>query len=145
MGIGLATLVATGGEPCIKVADSMSNIRISGLLLQAGKLESPSLLQFGTQKDTNLDLSILQDVFARVGGPDTDEVKTKSMIQINSSNVIIDDTWLWRADHDVGGLVANGRNPVATGLEVNGDGVIAYGLASEHTLGHLVDWKGNDG
>jgi len=84
-------------------------------------------------------------VFARVGGPDTNEVKTTYMIEINSNDVIIDNTWLWRADHDVNGLVTNGKNPVTSGLVVNGWDVIAYGLASEHTLGHLVDWNGDNG
>ena len=38
------------------------------------------------------------------------------MIQINSGNVIIDDVWLWRADHFRGGLIKNQANPVKTGL-----------------------------
>ncbi len=36
-------------------------------------------------------------------------------------------------------------NPVATGIQVNGDNVIAYGLAVEHTLGNMVEWNGNQG
>lgn len=67
------------------------------------------------------------------------------MIQINSGNVIIDDTWLWRADHSVSGSVKDKRNPVATGLQVNGDNVTGYGLASEHTLGNLLEWNGENG
>lgn len=55
-------------------------------------------------------------MFARVGGPDTSEVMTTNMIKINSGNVIIDDTWLWRADHGQGGLVVDSQNPVDTGL-----------------------------
>jgi hypothetical protein len=76
MGMGLATLVPTTGEPCVTVADSIGNVRISGLLLQAGGVESPTLLQFGTKNDESVKPSILQDVFARVGGPDTTEVST---------------------------------------------------------------------
>jgi len=67
------------------------------------------------------------------------------MVQINSSNVIIDHTWLWRADHDAGGRVYSSRNYVENGLQVNGDNVIAYGLFSEHSLGDLVQWNGNYG
>lgn len=67
------------------------------------------------------------------------------MVTINSGNVIIDNTWLWRAYHDINGVVYNKSNPVSTGLLVNGDNVIAYGLAVEHTLGHLVLWKGDNG
>ena len=58
------------------------------------------------------------DVFARVGGPNhsDEEVTVERMIQINSGHVIIDDTWLWRADHNVDGGVKNEDNYVSTGL-----------------------------
>jgi hypothetical protein len=48
---------------------------------------------------------VMSDVFARVGGPDSVPVQADVMVSINSSNVIVDNTWLWRADHTVGGLV----------------------------------------
>ena len=67
------------------------------------------------------------------------------MVQVNSGNVIIDDVWLWRADHSRGGLIKNQANPVKTGLQVNGDNVLGYGLACEHTLGNLLEWNGNNG
>jgi len=38
------------------------------------------------------------------------------MVQVNSGNVIIDDVWLWRADHSSAGLVKNRKNPVKTAL-----------------------------
>jgi len=87
----------------------------------------------------------MHDVFARVGGADENEVKASSMISISNGNVIIDDTWLWRADHDLKGPVVNGTNPVDTALLVNGDNVIGYGLACEHTLGNLLEWNGENG
>ena len=46
-----------------------------------------------------------------------------------------DNLWLWRADHDVRGLVKQRRNPVQNGLVVRGDDVSMYGLAVEHALG----------
>ena len=65
---------------------------------------------------------------------------------VNTGYTIIDNVWLWRADHDVSGdLVKNGKNPCSTGLQVNGDNVIAYGLAAEHTLKDLVEWNGENG
>jgi len=67
------------------------------------------------------------------------------MIQINSSYVVVDHVWLWRADHDVQGSVKSSHNYVATGLEVNGNFVRAYGLFVEHTLGDMVLWNGEDG
>lgn len=71
------------------------------------------------------------------------------MVEINVGYTIIDNAWLWRADHDVSGdggaPVTGGRNPVQTGLIVNQDNVRAYALMSEHTLGDLVQWNGNMG
>ena len=49
----------------------------------------------------------MHDIFARVGGPDTTPVQSHYMLQVNSGNVVIDDIWLWRADHNVEGLVVN--------------------------------------
>jgi len=67
------------------------------------------------------------------------------MMQINADYTIIDHTWLWRADHDVGGLVYDRKNPVDHGLVVNGDNVTGYGLFSEHSLDDLLVWNGNGG
>jgi len=67
------------------------------------------------------------------------------MVTINSGNVVIDNTWLWRADHDITGDVVNSNNPVSHGITVNGDNVIAYGLAVEHVLEDQVVWNGNNG
>jgi len=68
------------------------------------------------------------------------------MIEVNSGNTIIDNTWLWRADHDASGRdVKNSRNPNKHGIVVNGDNVIIYGLAVEHALNENVIWNGNNG
>lgn len=71
------------------------------------------------------------------------------MVVINQMYTVIDNAWLWRADHDVGGNggapVTGSKNPVQTGLIVNGSHVKAYGLMSEHTLGDLVQWNGDFG
>eukprot|EP01083_Nonionella_stella_P060946 158929_1 len=69
------------------------------------------------------------------------------MAVVHSDNVVIDNTWLWRADHDVSssGLVYNGDNPVLTGITINGDNVIAYGLKTEHTLRDMTIWGGENG
>jgi len=67
------------------------------------------------------------------------------MVQINSGNVILDNTWFWRADHDIQGEVTNSHNPNKHGIEVNGADVTVYGLASEHNLQDLVVWNGEGG
>ena len=67
------------------------------------------------------------------------------MVEVNSDNVLIDHVWLWRADHDVGGLVYSGKDYVASSLVVNGNNVRAYGLFGEHTLGNIIQWNGENG
>lgn len=57
---------------------------------------------------------------------------------MNAGNTVIDDVWLWRADHDYWGLVTYSNNPVQHGLVVNSDNVYGYGLACEHTLADLL-------
>ena len=87
-------------------------------------------------------------MFARVGGMNDSsdhEVTTERMIEINNKYVVIDHTWLWRADHDIAGSVYDEKNYVEQGLQVNADNVKAYGLFSEHALGDLVQWNGNNG
>ncbi len=67
------------------------------------------------------------------------------MLVINSGNVVVDEIWLWRADHWSGGNVYNGDNPCHVGLVVNGDNVTIYSLAVEHALTDLVQWNGEGG
>lgn len=145
----MATLISTTGKPCIEVAN-VGGVRIAGILLQAGKTKSDTLLNWGTSKwaGNQQKPGVMSDVFARVGGPTSQfsgEVSTGSMVVINSGWTIIDNTWLWRADHDISGSVVDSHNPVDSGITINGDNVIAYGLAAEHTLGHLVEWNGDYG
>lgn len=142
LGIGLATLISTTGKPCIEVGN-VDGVRIAGVLLQAGETNTPSLLKWGTgtYASSESNPGVMSDVFARVGGPDSQwdhQARADVMVQLNSDHVIIDNTWLWRADHDVTGQVKNGNNPVKSGVEVNGNSVTAYALAAEHTLGNLV-------
>ena len=149
LGLGMATLISNTGKPCIEVAN-VEGVRIAGLLLQAGPQKADSLLKWGQSKNpgSSQNPGVASDVFARVGGPNNpyqQQVHADKMFQINTGNVIIDNTWLWRADHGVSGSVKNSMNPVATGIEVNGDNVIAYGLAVEHTLGHMTVWNGDNG
>lgn len=83
-----------------------------------------------------------------MGGPNDPniyQVSTEKMVEINSGNVVLDDLWLWRADHHIGGITKSSQNPTDIGIEVNGDHVTAYGLASEHCLKDLVSWNGNYG
>ena len=147
MGIGYPTLISMNGNSVIQVADGLEGVRISGVLLQAGPKNTSALLQFGT-KSGGTGYNFMYDIFARVGGPNnqwTNPVTSDIMVQINSDNVIYDNSWLWRADHDITGNVASCNNPTNTGLQVNGNNVITYSLKVEHTLANMVEWNGNNG
>jgi hypothetical protein len=84
---------------------------------------------------------VLSDVFFRIGGAGTGKA-TQSLV-INSSNVIGDDMWLWRADHGDG--VGWTTNTAANGLVVNGANVTMYGLFVEHYQQYQTIWNGNGG
>jgi len=147
LGLGLATLIPTNGNSCIEV--SATGVQVAGVLLEAGLKHSDVLLKFGNagQQGNSANPGSISDVFARSGRfyGSTASTAADTLIQVNQSHVVVDDVWLWRADHDLHGLVQDSLNPVLTGLEVNGDYVYGYGLAVEHTLGDLLKWNGNHG
>ena len=143
LGLGLATLAPQNGTIPMTVAD-VDGVSIAGLLFDAGPVNSPILLQVGQVRSTQnhvADPILLSDVFFRIGGAGAARA-TQSLI-INSNNVIMDDLWLWRADHGDG--VGWKTNTAANGLVVNGNNVAAYGLFVEHYQQYQVIWNGNDG
>lgn len=82
MGIGLATLVSANGKPCINVS-TVDGVRVSGLLLQAGPVESETLILWGSKgyAGDSKNPGVIQDVYARVGGMNpTGDVKTGNMM-----------------------------------------------------------------
>lgn len=148
LGLGLATLQPTAGTPAIIVAD-VDGVTIAGLLLDAGVALSPNLMQIGGNSVSTVDHSAnptaIFDVSCRIGGA-APTAQATSCIVVNSQNVIIDNIWLWRADH---GVAANYTgwtvNPCTNGLIVNSDNVTAYGLFVEHFEGFQTLWNGNGG
>jgi hypothetical protein len=148
-GLGMATLTATNGNSVLTTAD-VTGIDISGLIVDAGPVNSPVLVQIGSKNGNNgvphnqaSDPTVLQDVFFRVGGPHVG--KATVALEVNSDNTILDDLWIWRADHGVPGSVGWTVNTADTGLVVNGDHVTATGLFVEHFQKYNVIWNGNDG
>jgi hypothetical protein len=85
--------------------------------------------------------TVLHDVFFRVGGAAPGRASVN--MRINSHNVIVDHTWIWRADHGAG--VGWTTNPSANGLVVNGANVTIYGLFVEHYQQYQVIWNGDGG
>eukprot|EP00600_Ochromonadales_sp_CCMP1393_P000501 CAMPEP_0174980406 /NCGR_PEP_ID=MMETSP0004_2-20121128/15335_1 /TAXON_ID=420556 /ORGANISM="Ochromonas sp., Strain CCMP1393" /LENGTH=656 /DNA_ID=CAMNT_0016232073 /DNA_START=242 /DNA_END=2212 /DNA_ORIENTATION=+ len=149
LGIGFATLVSpANGEPCVTIAD-VAGARVAGLLLEAGPwVTSGAMLQVGESgrfAGSESNPVVLTDVFARVGGPTTGVGPVETMFSIQSGYTIIDNTWLWRADHTSEGLVYAGENAVKHGVVVQADHVFAYGLAAEHTTEDNVLWQGDFG
>jgi hypothetical protein len=143
MGLGFATLKPIKGTAAMTVAD-VSGVTIASVLFDAGETESPVLLKVGpegTRARHAKDPTLLADVFFRVGGAGIG--KSKVSLAINSSDVIVDHTWIWRADHGAG--VGWENNAAANGMVVTGDNVTAYGLFVEHYQQYQVLWRGNGG
>ncbi|GAA1162908.1 hypothetical protein F4556_000442 [Kitasatospora gansuensis] len=143
LGLGLATLIPDNGITAMTVAD-VDGVKIAGLLFDAGPVSSPVLMQVGPAGSAarhTADPTSLHDVFFRIGGAGVG--KAAQSLVVNSSDVIGDHMWIWRADHGTG--VGWTSNTAATGLVVNGTDVTMYGLFVEHYQQHQVIWNGNGG
>ncbi|QWF83608.1 Exo-beta-1,3-glucanase [Amycolatopsis sp. CA-230715] len=143
LGLGLATLVPGNGITAMRVAD-VDGVKVAGLLFDAGPVNSPVLLEVGPAGSAASHAAnpvSLHDVYFRVGGAGVGKATTS--LVINSSDVLGDHLWIWRADHGDG--VGWDTNTADTGLVVNGDDVTAYGLFVEHYQKHQTIWNGNGG
>ncbi|MGK5685150.1 adenylyl cyclase [Actinoplanes sp. URMC 104] len=154
LGIGHATLTAVNGVTPLKVAD-VPGVVIAGVTIDAGTKESKNLLQVGNKNGLGISSpanpTTLSDVYFRVGGPHIGKVDTA--LEVNSDNVLIDHTWVWRADHGVEGFTEgkNGdtqrwrTNTGRYGAVINGDNVTATGLFVEHFQRYNTVWNGDKG
>ncbi|MFI5891770.1 adenylyl cyclase [Actinoplanes sp. NPDC051513] len=151
LGIGHATLTAVNGATPLKVADVPGAI-VAGVTIDAGAKESKTLLQVGTKHGLNFSSpsnpTTLSDVYFRVGGPHIG--KTDTALEVNSDNVLIDHTWVWRADHGVEGFTGGdterwNTNTGRQGAVINGDNVTATGLFVEHFQKYNTTWNGDNG
>jgi hypothetical protein len=143
LGLGFATLRPTHGTVAMKV-DDVDGIDIGGLLFDAGPEVSPLLLEVGPEGSRarhDRNPTVLHDVFFRVGGAGVGKAQVN--LRINSNDVIVDHTWIWRADHEHG--VGWASNTSENGLVVNGNDVTVYGLFVEHHQQFQVLWNGNGG
>ena len=168
LGMGLATLTAVNGATPLTIADTPGVI-VAGVTIDGGEVESPVLLQVGKPNGNRGDRkhqghkghnksdprnpTTLSDVYFRIGGPHIGKADTT--LEVNSDNVLIDHTWVWRADHGIEGFDTStgdfgdnerwttniGRN----GLIVNGDNVTATGLFVEHFQEYNTIWNGENG
>ncbi|MFI0896267.1 discoidin domain-containing protein [Streptomyces sp. NPDC020983] len=143
LGLGYATVIPDNGVDAVKVAD-VDGVRLAGFLIDAGTGNSAQLLQVGAPGSSASHASnptTVQDVFARIGGAGPGKADTA--FEINSNDVIVDHTWLWRADHGAG--VGWTTNPANYGMKVNGNNVLATGLFVEHFEKYDVEWHGQNG
>ncbi len=144
MGLGFPTLIPANGIVPMRVA-SVPGVKLSGMIFDAGPVVSPILLQVGDRPGVGpadpADPTVVQDVFFRIGG--AAQGRAAASLVVNSSQVILDDIWAWRADHGDG--VGWAGNVGDTGMIVNGDHVTAYGLFVEHYEKYEVIWNGADG
>jgi hypothetical protein len=130
LGIGHATLTAVDGAAPLQVAD-VPGVVIAGLTIDAGPVESPVLLRVGKKNGNHsanqkaaANPTTLSDVYFRVGGPHIG--KADVSLEVNSDNVLIDHTWVWRADHGREGFIAG----------VNGD-------TDRWRPVHIIDYPAN--
>ena len=150
LGIGHATLTAVNGAVPLTVADD-PGIIIAGVTIDAGTVSSPVLLQVGKKPKNNSksdpsNPTTLSDVYFRVGGPHVG--KADVALEVNSDDVLIDHTWVWRADHGVEGFTDTERwntNIGRNGVVINGDNVTATGLFVEHFQEYNTIWNGENG
>jgi hypothetical protein len=153
LGIGHATLTAVNGATPLAVAD-VPGVVIAGVTIDAGTVKSPVLLQVGKKNGNNSpkkndpsNPTTLSDVYFRVGGPHIGKVDVA--LEVNSNNVLIDHTWVWRADHGVEGFSGDterwNTNTGRNGAVINGDNVTATGLFVEHFQQYNTIWNGESG
>jgi hypothetical protein len=151
LGLGHATLTAVNGAVPLTVDDE-PGVVVAGVTIDAGTVESPVLLQIGKKardrstRDPSNPLT-LSDVYFRVGGPHVG--KADVALEVNADNVLIDHTWVWRADHGVEGFSGDterwNTNVGRNGVVVNGRDVTANGLFVEHFQQYNTIWNGEDG
>ena len=151
LGIGYPSLQPSGNFSALEVGD-VSGAVVSGMLVDAGP-QTDVLVRVGAQNRNGhhddhrnrsqhtVDPTTLSDIFVRVGGPRAGQATTS--MQIDSDDVLLDNTWLWRADHGTGAGWTS--NLADHGLVVNGDDVTALGLFVEHYQKNQVIWNGERG
>ena len=143
LGLGYATLRPVHGTAAIRTAD-VDGIDLAGVLIDAGETLSPVLVEIGPEGSHQRHAQnpiTLHDLFFRVGGAGVGKAGVN--LCVNSSDVLIDHTWIWRADHGDG--VGWEKNVSRNGLVVNGDHVTALGLFVEHHQQYQVLWNGEYG
>lgn len=163
LGIGMPSLVCTSGQECIHVTAS-EGVNLAGITVEAGYKLTPNLIQIGSagnQQSNPANPILLHDVFFRIAETQLSdriagqERQTKTALTIYTNNVIGDNLWIWRADHDKPtskpgykppqSLVHWDQDKAQYGLIVYGNNVTMNGLFVEHFQDYQTVWYGENG
>ncbi|MDA8301358.1 MAG: hypothetical protein M0005_07395 [Actinomycetota bacterium] len=131
LGLGFPVLVPLRGNASMVVLPGIG-VKLSGMIFDAGPINSPVLLSVGTPPHLMAEppvpgkqpptqhlgpgspanslsgTDLIQDIFFRIGGAETTPVSATLSLLDNADNSIIDDVWAWRADH---GCQHSGHEP----------------------------------
>ena len=143
LGIGEATLVPDNGDAALRCADA-GGLTVAGLIFDAERASRRFVVVGEGRGGAShaADPTFLFDTVYRVGGTGRPG-RVEACLEINSNDVVVDHTWVWRADH--GGNTGWTANTARNGLVVNGDRVTCLGLFVEHFQEYDVLWNGEDG
>ncbi|MHA4894010.1 hypothetical protein ACXZ1K_04605 [Pedobacter sp. PWIIR3] len=152
LGAGIASVTLEPTEKntwgCI-YADDKDGIIIAGLLMDSSNSTTYQIRvgEEGAKANHAENPILLADITCRVGGVQSKNIQIHTAMQINSSNVVGDHFWLWRADHgsQPGGHVRWSRDRCKNGLIVTGNDVTLYALFTEHFQEYEVLWLGERG
>jgi hypothetical protein len=152
LGAGIASVTLEPSEKntwgCI-YADDKDGIIIAGILMDSFNSTTYQIRigKEGANADHSANPILLTDITCRVGGVQSKNIQIHTAMQINSSNVVGDHFWLWRADHgsQPGGNVRWIRDRCKNGLIVTGNDVTLYALFTEHFQEYEVLWLGERG
>ena len=153
LGLGLPTLVCQDASGrCMETGSE--GIRISGITFDAGvngRTTDPSnvLLTIGNSGEgNNQNPVVLQDMYCRVARISKTQANPQAFacLEIKADNVVGENLWLWRADHDEQeAKIAFNSNECQHGLIVRGDNVRMHGLFVEHFNNYQTVWYGKNG
>lgn len=152
LGAGIASVTLEPTENnrwgCLYV-DDKEGIIVAGLLMDSFNSTTYQIRvgEEGASADHSANPILLTDITCRVGGVQAKEIQIQASMQINSTHVVGDHFWLWRADHGTqpGGAARWLRDRCKNGLIVTGDDVTLYALFTEHYQEYEVLWLGERG
>ena len=138
-GLGYATLSSTVDMDKMMIVNSSNNIICSLLFQNEAHINNYLTIE----KTLNEGITLLSDLFFRVGGQSEKDTSVDCSLIINQDNVIGDNFWIWTADH--GKHVGYTANYARNGAIINGNNVICHGLMVEHFYEYQTIWNGENG